>query len=163
MVIGGGVLTRDEIVSVSEDKRGVTRGEEVLIDLDIPPAVLGSRLAFYYRSVDTGVLKLLYDEELGPLEEPEEYNPNTTEVVYDVVTKPSHYQVLPEYQVKDINKALLDSVEESGFDMSLDEAGWYQQGMQYFMRFYAKNGIEDLKKGVEAMQIVINSMEARDC
>ena len=74
--------------------------------------------------------------------------------------KPSHYQVLPEYRVKDINKALLDKIQESDFEMSLNEAGWYQQSMQYFMRFYAKNGLEDLKKGVETMQIVIDSLES---
>ena len=41
------------------------------------------------------------------------------------------------------------------------EAGWYQQSMQYFERFYLKNGIEDLKKGIQTMQFVIDSMEQR--
>lgn len=81
----------------------------------------------------------------------------------DVVSKPSHYQLFPEYniQVKDINRRLLDNIEESGFSITLDEAGWYQQAMQYFQRFYAKNGVEDIEKGIEAMQIVLNSMKSR--
>eukprot|EP00918_Siedleckia_nematoides_P052531 GHVU01114749.1.p1 GENE.GHVU01114749.1~~GHVU01114749.1.p1 ORF type:complete len:184 (+),score=19.02 GHVU01114749.1:40-591(+) len=77
------------------------------------------------------------------------------------VTKPNHYQLLPEYEVKDVNKALLDKIEESEFDLSLYEAGWYQQSMQYFMRFYAKNGLEDLEKGVQTMQFVIDSIKAK--
>jgi len=79
----------------------------------------------------------------------------------DVVKKPNHYQLLPEYEVKDINKALLDKIESSGYDISLYEAGWFQQSMQYFLRFYAKNGIEDLEKGIETMQFVVDSMKER--
>lgn len=79
------------------------------------------------------------------------------------VHKPSHYQVFPEHnlEVKDILKRILDNIEKSSFDMTLDEAGWWQQAMQYFMRFAEKNGIEDLKKGQYAMDIVIKSMEQR--
>lgn len=77
----------------------------------------------------------------------------------DVVHKPSHYQLLPEYEVKDVLKAVLDKIEQSDFDMSLYQAGWYQQAMQYFLRFYAKGGLEDLEKGVKTMQFVIEDME----
>lgn len=80
----------------------------------------------------------------------------------DMIKKPNHYQLLPEYEVKDILKALLDKVEESDFEMTLYEAAWYQQAMQYFMRAYAKNGLEDFKKGVETMQFVVDSMESRN-
>lgn len=80
----------------------------------------------------------------------------------DMVKRPNHYQLLPEYEVKDINKALLDKIQESDFDMSLYEAGWYQQAMQYFLRFYAKGGVEDLEKGVETMQFVIDSLKERE-
>lgn len=85
----------------------------------------------------------------------------TKQPVSDMVKKPNHYQLLPEYEVKDVIKALLDKIEASDFDMTYYEAGFFQQSMQYFMRFYAKNELEDLKKGVETMQFVINSMEGR--
>lgn len=85
----------------------------------------------------------------------------TKQPVSDMVKKPNHYQLLPEYEVKDVIKALLDKIEASDFDMTYYEAGFFQQSMQYFMRFYAKNELEDLKKGVETMQFVINSMEER--
>lgn len=79
------------------------------------------------------------------------------------VTKPKHYQIFPEFdiEVKDINERLLDNIQESDFDMSLFEAGWYQQAMQYFLRFYAKNGINDIEKGINSMQIFINSYKMR--
>lgn len=79
----------------------------------------------------------------------------------DMVKKPNHYQLLPEYEVKDVMKALLDKIEESDFKMSHYEAGWYQQSMQYFLRFYAKNGLEDLEKGLETMQFVVDSIKQR--
>lgn len=82
---------------------------------------------------------------------------------YDMVKKPNHYQLFPEYglEVKDINKRLLDNIEASDFDITLYEAGWFQQSMQYFLRCYAKNGVEDLEKGVQTMQFVIDSMKER--
>jgi len=81
----------------------------------------------------------------------------------DMIVSPKHYQLFPEFtlEIKDINKRILDNMEESGFDITLYEAGWYQQSMQYFERFYLKNGIEDLKKGIQTMQFVIDSMEQR--
>ena len=81
----------------------------------------------------------------------------------DMVVSPKHYQLFSEFnlEIKDINKRILDNMEESGFDITLYEAGWYQQSMQYFERFYLKNGIEDLKKGIQTMQFVIDSMEQR--
>ena len=81
----------------------------------------------------------------------------------DMIVSPKHYQLFPEFnlEIKDINKRILDNMEESSFDITLYEAGWYQQSMQYFERFYLKNGIEDLKKGIQTMQFVIDSMEQR--
>lgn len=80
----------------------------------------------------------------------------------DMVAKPSHYQLLPEYEVKDVMKALLDKIEASDFDMSYYEAGWYQQSMQYFLRFHGKNGLEDLEKGLQTMQFVVDSLKERN-
>ena len=79
------------------------------------------------------------------------------------VTKPKHYQIFPEFdiEVKDINERLLDNIQESDFDMSLFEAGWFQQAMQYFLRFYAKNGINDIEKGINSMQIFVDSYKSR--
>lgn len=83
-------------------------------------------------------------------------------VEHDAVKSPKHYAVIGEYQVKDINKAILDSMLEEGFDITLDEAGWWQQAMQYLMRGHKKGGIEDYKKAIQAMQFVVESMEERN-
>jgi len=85
-----------------------------------------------------------------------------TPVSSDMIAKPSHYQLLPEYEVKDVMKALLDKIEASNFDMSYYEAGWYQQSMQYFLRFHGKNGLEDLEKGLQTMQFVVDSLKERN-
>lgn len=81
----------------------------------------------------------------------------------ETVLSPSHYQLFPEFdlEVKDVNKRLLGKIEDSDFDMNLFEAGWYQQAMQYFFRFYAKNGINDLEKGINSLQIMIDSHKER--
>jgi len=81
----------------------------------------------------------------------------------DVVKSPKHYQLFPEFglEIKDINKRLLDNMEDNKYDITLFEAGWYQQSMQYFERFYLKNGLEDLKKGIQTMQFVVDSMKQR--
>ena len=83
-------------------------------------------------------------------------------VEHDVVKSPKHYAVVGGYQVKDINKAILDSMLEESFDITLDEAGWWQQAMQYLMRGHKKGGIEDYKKAIQAMQFVVDSMEKRN-
>ena len=64
-------------------------------------------------------------------------------------------------EIKDINKRILDNMEESSFNITLYEAGWYQQAMQYFERCYLKNGLEDLEKGIVTMQFVVDSMKER--
>ena len=71
------------------------------------------------------------------------------------VKKPSHYQLLPDYEVKDVIKALLDKVDESDFEISSNDCGWLQQALQYQFRFYAKGGWEDLEKAYEALGFVL--------
>lgn len=77
-----------------------------------------------------------------------------------MVEKPKHYLLFPEYdlQVKDISRRLLDNIERSDMTMSLYQAGWLQQALQYLLRAHAKNGIEDYEKCVESLTIMINSM-----
>lgn len=86
-----------------------------------------------------------------------------TSVEQDMVKNPNHYQLLPEHglEVKDVLKAVLNKIEQSDFDMNLYEAGWYQQSMQYFLRFCDKNGVQDLEKGVQTMGFVLESIKER--
>ena len=78
-----------------------------------------------------------------------------TKSVNDLVKRPNHYQLLPEYEVKEVIKALLDKIDESDFEMSSYQTGWLQQALQYQLRFYAKNGWEDLEKAYETLGFVL--------
>ena len=60
------------------------------------------------------------------------------------VAKPSHYQILPGIEVRDICNTLADQLSDKGFKGSF--IGEYMQVMQYLMRFHKKNGLEDIKK-----------------
>ena len=89
--------------------------------------------------------------------------PEDDKNVTDVIKQPPHYLLFPEHslEVVDINKRLLDRIEASDMDMSLYEAGWLQQSMQYIMRCYAKNGWEDIEKAYETLGFVIDSYKSR--
>lgn len=131
----------------------------------------------FWESVDRGIVPEPYKSSSNEKKEPDttleetskkvkdelvEQIRSETPVSSDMVAKPSHYQLLPEYEVKDVMKALLDKIEASDFDMSYYEAGWYQQSMQYFLRFHGKNGLEDLEKGLQTMQFVVDSLKERN-
>lgn len=77
----------------------------------------------------------------------------------DIVKNPKHYQITDELQVKDVLAIVLKKIENSDFRMGLNAAGWWQQSMQYALRFYAKNGIQDLEKCVETMMFCIQSLK----
>ena len=89
--------------------------------------------------------------------------PNDENLVDDMVKSPKHYKLFPEHnlEIKDVNKRILDNIEKSGFDMTLYEAGWLQQALQYQMRAHEKNGLEDYKKAIQTLQFVVDSMEER--
>lgn len=89
---------------------------------------------------------------------------------YDVVSKPKHYMLFEEDEIKDrafggqgievrdVIKKLLDKMEDSkSFDYSYQFAADYVQLMQYLMRFMDKNGKEDLRKGSYFLDKLIKS------
>lgn len=104
-----------------------------------------------------GVVEVLIETPVPDIPTPD------TPVEQDMVKNPNHYQLLPEHglEVKDVLKAVLNKIEQSDFDMNLYEAGWYQQSMQYFLRFCDKNGVQDLEKGVQTMRFVLESIKER--
>ena len=90
--------------------------------------------------------------------------PDDENLVNDVVKSPKHYRLFEEFglEIKDVNKRILDNIEKSDFDMTLYEAGWLQQALQYQMRAHEKNGLEDYKKAIQTLQFVVDSMEERN-
>lgn len=71
-------------------------------------------------------------------------NNEDTQEESSAVAKPSHYQILPGIEVRDICNTLADQLGDKGFKGSF--IGEYMQVMQYLMRFHKKNGLEDIKK-----------------
>lgn len=65
---------------------------------------------------------------------------------FNVVTKPKHYQLIPEknIEVKHIVAVLADRLGTNGYNGAF--IGDYVQLLQYLMRFDEKNGKEDLEK-----------------
>ena len=87
------------------------------------------------------------------------------EVEFDVVDKPKHYMLFPEYgiEVRDVIKKLVKKMEDNP-DWAHEGTDYadYFQAMQYFMRFMEKNGKEDLKKGVWYINKMIENWEEDD-
>lgn len=74
---------------------------------------------------------------------------------FDPVTKPKHYMLLPNVEVRDVLKALTSKLNSFPPMVIAD----YVQMMQYGMRFMEKNGIEDLKKMRWYLDKVIEQLE----
>ena len=63
---------------------------------------------------------------------------------YDNISKPKHYMLLPNIEVRDVCRVLAERMEEKGYKSFFISD--YVQFLQYVLRFDQKNGIEDLKK-----------------
>ena len=81
---------------------------------------------------------------------------NTTED-FNVVTKPKHYQLIPEknIEVKHIVAVLADRLGTNGYNGAF--IADFAQKLQYGMRFDEKNGLEDLKKEREFLNNMIEN------
>lgn len=88
----------------------------------------------------------------------EENDVEASEIGQDLVKKPNHYMLFPEHslEVKHITKRVLDRIDVSDMDLSLNQAGWLQQALQYLLRCYAKGGKQDIEKAKEALEILLS-------
>ena len=94
----------------------------------------------------------------GLLEEYVEVNTSIKEQQeFNVVTKPKHYQLIPEknIEVKHIVAVLADRLGTNGYNGAF--IGDYVQLLQYLMRFDEKNGKEDLEKAKEFLSGMIEN------
>ena len=89
--------------------------------------------------------------QIGQEMQPEDY------LLNDMVKKPSHYMLLPEYEVKDIIKAWADKVEDSDMEMTVYQSGYVVQALQYLLRCYAKGQWQDIEKAIETLQFAVDS------
>jgi hypothetical protein len=104
------------------------------------------------------------EEYMASLNIPMEERFNGT-AAYDVISKPKHYMLFDEYQIKckaqenlgvevrDVLEMLVLKLEPKDGLFESD----YVQLMQYLMRFMDKNGVEDLKKARWYLDKMISS------
>jgi len=71
----------------------------------------------------------------------------------DVVYKPSHY-IYSKFEIKNIEKVI---VKENNFVGM--ESHYFCNAFEYLTRYKRKNGIEDLKKCVEYINLLIEEEE----
>ncbi len=72
---------------------------------------------------------------------------------------PKHYDLFPEYgiQVRELMQVLCNKLDTQGYSGFL--VSDYVQAMQYFLRWFEKNGKEDVAKGVWYMNKIIQQLE----
>ena len=85
-------------------------------------------------------------------------------VASSAVVSPKHYMLTinnEDAQVKDVCKAFFDKVEkEADEPLSLNQAGWVMQALQYLLRAPFKGTLkQDIGKAVECLNIVLKDME----
>lgn len=72
---------------------------------------------------------------------------------------PVHYDLFPEYgiQVRELMEVLCNKLDRQGFSGFL--CSDYVQAMQYFLRWFEKNGVEDIEKGIWYMNKIIKQVQ----
>ncbi len=61
-----------------------------------------------------------------------------------MINKPPHYQILPGVEVYDIRQAL--AIKCDDLDVPTDQFSDWDRALEYLLRLWEKNGIEDAKK-----------------
>lgn len=79
----------------------------------------------------------------------------------DVVNKPKHYMLFPEYgiEVRDLMILLANQLDGMGYSGIL--VSDYIQAMQYLLRWHNKNGLEDLKKSLFYLNKIVEQLEGK--
>jgi len=75
---------------------------------------------------------------------------------------PKHYDLFPEHgiQVRELMQVLCDKLDKEDYSSFL--VSDYVQAMQYFLRWFEKNGVEDIEKGVWYMNKIIEQLKNKE-
>ena len=79
---------------------------------------------------------------------------------YDVVQKPKHYQLLPGVEVIDIRRALLAKADQMPVRPSMFAVNCWDRALEYTIRAWEKNGVEDLEKAVTYLQRCVDELKS---
>src|SRR5690554_1791027 len=83
-----------------------------------------------------------------------------TAVHNDVVNSPNHYILFKDIEVKDVVKEVLRRwQDESGTDMSFNQAGMMKEALQYLLRAPKKNKKEDVVKAVYYLKAILEEWD----
>jgi len=113
---------------------------------------------------ETHSIKSLTESVLGYMERPEtepmtpeeeELMPNTPEK--DMVNHPPHYQLREGYEVYDLRQDLAKKADEA--NVPHDQYSDWDRALEYALRCWQKNGVEDLKKARWYLDKLIGKME----
>ena len=78
---------------------------------------------------------------------------------YDNVKLPKHYQLLPGVEVIDIRRALLAKVDQMPVRPSMFAVNCWDRALEYTIRAWEKNRVEDLEKAVTYLQLCIKELK----
>jgi len=135
------------VLEVIEDIGFLKSGEYVTLSVDesdsAPPIVINSDGMGSYVSVDN-------------LRKPVGFPKEKTESENDMVNNPSHYQLLPGVEVKDVREAILNNID---YDVPYIQIDMYSRSWEYLTRMWGKNGLEDAKKARVYLDWLIEKME----
>lgn len=81
---------------------------------------------------------------------------------YDNVQKPKHYQLLPGVEVIDVRRALLAKVDGMPIRPSMFAVNCWDRALEYTIRAWEKNGVEDLQKAVRYLELCIEELTSPD-
>ena len=79
--------------------------------------------------------------------------------VHDSIQKPKHYQLLPGVGVYDIRQALAAKANAAG--ATLDQFSDYDRAVEYMLRMWEKNGVEDAQKAAWYINKLVGKLNGR--
>lgn len=77
----------------------------------------------------------------------------------DMVNKPPHYQLREGYEVYDLRQDLARKAQSAG--VPHDQFSDWDRALEYLLRMWEKNGVEDAKKGAWYVNKLIGKLEVR--
>ena len=78
---------------------------------------------------------------------------------HDQINNPPHYQIMPDVEVIDVRRALIDKIPAGANLNAVDE---WSRAWEYITRAWSKNGLEDFKKAQVYLGWLIERLEAED-
>lgn len=77
---------------------------------------------------------------------------------HNTIQNPKHYQLLPGVEVYDIRQALAAKATAAG--ATLDQFSDYDRAVEYLLRMWEKNGVEDAQKAAWYLNKLVGKLNA---